>query len=155
MPGTAVFPHPTSGTVPLALRANVRFNQVLHDQVVIVQVSYENVPHIHPDEQLTLDDLGYADDGIIHLTARFGFQDEQDVPQIVHAAQQLSDEIDLDGETTYYFLSRITIQLSHRPGMRSWRKRLFVGLAHNAADPSSYFRLPVSRTVILATQVEL
>ncbi|MGI8880486.1 MAG: potassium transporter Kup, partial [Jatrophihabitans sp.] len=44
VPGTAVFPHPTKETVPLALRANVEFNRVLHEHVVIVSIVSENVP---------------------------------------------------------------------------------------------------------------
>jgi len=43
--GTAVFPHPTKDTTPLALRTNVKFNGVLHDRVVIVSVMSENVPY--------------------------------------------------------------------------------------------------------------
>ena len=39
-------PHPTKETTPLALRANVQFNHVLHEHVVIVSVQSENVPHI-------------------------------------------------------------------------------------------------------------
>ena len=86
MPGTAVFPHPTKLTAPLALRANVAFNHVLHERVVIVSVLSENVPHVPPDERLALDELGDADDGIVHLSARFGFQDEQDVPEVLRQA---------------------------------------------------------------------
>ena len=42
--GTAVFPHPTKDTTPLALRANLKYSGVLHDRVVIVSVISENVP---------------------------------------------------------------------------------------------------------------
>ena len=31
--------------------------------------------------------------------------------------------------------------------------RLFVGLAHNAATPVEYFRLPIGRTVVMGAQV--
>ncbi len=36
VPGTAVFPHPSKETTPLALRANVEHNHVLHERVLIV-----------------------------------------------------------------------------------------------------------------------
>ena len=42
---------------------------------MIISAKSENVPHVPPSETLTFDDLGFADDGIIHLSARFGFQD--------------------------------------------------------------------------------
>ncbi len=88
VPGTAVFPHPTKLTAPLALRANVEFNHVLHERVVIVSVLSENVPHVPPDDRLAIDELGAADDGIVHLSVRFGFQDEQDIPEVLRQAQR-------------------------------------------------------------------
>ena len=155
VPGTAVFPHPTNETAPLALRANVEFNHVLHERVVIISVLSENVPHVPPDERLTIDDLGYAHDGIVHLSARFGFQDEQDLPAVLRQARGRSEELELDPATASYFLSRITIERSRRPGLSTWRKRLFIGLSHNAANPAAYFMLPVDRTVVMGSRIEL
>jgi KUP system potassium uptake protein len=123
--------------------------------VVIVSVQSENVPYVHPDEQLTVDDLGYTDDGIVHLTVRFGFQDEQDIPAAIEAARGLSPELDVDPRTASYFLSRITIQPGKQRGMNRWRKRLFIGLAHNAANPAVYFMLPDDRTVVMGSHIEL
>jgi KUP system potassium uptake protein len=155
VPGTAVFPHPTKQTTPLALRANVQFNHVVHEQVVIVSVLSENVPHVPLGERLTVDQLGHTADGIVHLSVRFGFQDEQDIPEVLREAQGLSDELDLDPDTASYFLSRITIERGRRPGMITWRKRLFIGLAHNAATPATYFKLPLDRTVVMGSRIEL
>ena len=39
--------------------------------------------------------------------------------------------------------------------MARWRKTLFVGLAHNAADPAAYFGLPADRTVTMGSDVEV
>jgi len=159
VPGTAVFPHPTKETTPIALRANVEFNHVLHDRVVIVSVRSLNVPHVPFDDRLSVDELGYSDDGIVHLDVRFGFQDEQDIPEMLHHAVGLSTELDFDPDQAFYFLSRIAIERGAgndiEPKMATWRKRLFVGLAHNAASPASYFCLPFDRTVSMATRIEL
>jgi KUP system potassium uptake protein len=161
VPGTAVFPHPTKETTPIALRANWEFNHVLHERVVVVSVVSENVPHVPMDERLAVDELGYADDGIVHLAMRFGFQDEQDIPEMLTHAQGMSDELDIELDHVLFFLSRITIErgterpAEHDERMARWRKRLFIGLAHNAASPAAYFCLPVDRTVVMASQVEL
>ena len=40
-------------------------------------------------------------------------------------------------------------------GMSTWRKRLFIGLNHNAADPTGYFCLPEDRTVVMGAQLTL
>ena len=39
------------------------------------------VPHVAAAERLVIDDLGYTDDGITHVSARFGYMDEPNVPR--------------------------------------------------------------------------
>ena len=121
MPGTAVFPHPGKDTTPLALRANVEHNHVLHEQVVIVSASAANVPHVPADERLTVDDLGYDDDGIQHLTVRYGFSDEPDLPAALRAGARptalLRPAGDIDEAS--YFLSRGADPRGRR--RRAWR----------------------------------
>jgi KUP system potassium uptake protein len=39
--------------------------------------------------------------------------------------------------------------------MSGWRKRLFVALSHNAASPAPYFHLPIDRTVVVGSRIEL
>jgi KUP system potassium uptake protein len=159
VPGTAVFPHPGKQTTPLALRANLEHNHVVHQHVVIISVISQNVPHIPQAERISVDDLGYHDDGIVHLTVRYGFQDEQDIPAALHlAASQPARpgaELDIDPDSASYFLSRVTLRLTHAPGMHQWRKKLFLALAHNAASPAEYFCLPDSRTVVMGSQVDI
>jgi len=155
VPGTAVFPHPTKETTPLALRANVEYNHVLHEHVVIVSVRVENVPYVPAEERITVDDLRYPDDGIVHVEFRFGFQDDQDLPAMLSAAAGRTDELEFDHDQAYWFLSRLTIQPGSAPGMATWRKRLFIALTHNAANPAVNFNLPVDRTVIMGAHLEL
>lgn len=155
VPGIAIFPHPTKDTTPLALRANVAFNHVVHEHVLIVSVVAENVPHVPLSRRLAVDDLRYSDDGIAHLAMHFGFQDEQDIPKMLRRAAGMTDELDIDPDNAYYFLSRMTIQRGDDHVMVRWRKRLFVTLSHNAASPAAYFHLPVDRTVVMGTRIEL
>ncbi|RIK12138.1 MAG: potassium transporter Kup [Acidobacteria bacterium] len=151
VPGTAVFLHPNKVTTPLALRENVQFNHVLHDDVVIVTMETVNVPHVPDDERVVVDDLGDPWDHITHVTARFGFSDHPDIPAALALARDEGVDVDLRDVT--WFLSRITVHRSDRPGMGPVRKRLFELLARNAADPTSYFRLPIGRTVVLGARI--
>jgi KUP system potassium uptake protein len=152
-PGTAVFLTDNPDTTPLAARANVEHNHVLHDTVVIVTVESLRVPHVAATERLVIDDLGYRDDGITRVTARFGFRDEPDVPKtLLLAAQYVEGTINFQGAS--YFLSRITIIPTDSPVMRPWRKKLFVAMARNEADPS-HFGLPDDRTVTMGSLIEL
>jgi KUP system potassium uptake protein len=151
--GTAVFLHPDKKTAPLAFRENASFNHIVHERVFIVSTSSENVPHVPEAERVIIDRLGGPDDGITHLTLRFGFSDDQDVPAALRIAQAQGQDIDPD--TAYFFLSKITVQRGADGGMSRWRKRLFIGLNHNAADPAVYFCLPDDRTVVMGAHLAL
>ena len=153
-PRTGIFLDANPETTPLALRANVEHNCVLHESVVIVTVVTLNVPHVDEEERVTVDDLGYRDDGITHVTASFGFQDDLDVPRTLRlAAKRLEREVDFDAVS--YFLSRISIVAGDEPGMARWRKKLFTAIARNAASPVPYFHLPDERTIVMAAHIEL
>jgi KUP system potassium uptake protein len=155
--GVAVFPHPDKTTTPLALRANVQHNEVLHDGVLIVSMSAANVPHVPTRDRFATDDLGDPQDRIQHLAVRVGFSDEPNLPEALAQARDAGLlEPGITGvEDASYFLSRGPIRLSGAPGMRRWRKILFLFLAHNAADPAAYFCLPVDRTLTMGSAVEL
>jgi KUP system potassium uptake protein len=154
--GTGVFPHPTKDTTPLALRANLEHNHVLHNQVLIISARPEGVPHVEPADRISADDLGYTDDGIMHLTVRYGFFDNPDLPAAVErAVAQGLVPSEVDADDASYFLSRGALRRTDRPGMSSWRKQLFIVLAHNAGDPAEFFGLPRSRTVIMGSDVDV
>ncbi len=78
--GIAIFPHPNKETTPLALRANVEHNHVMHRTVLIVSVLTANVPHVPHAKAFFRDDLGYEDDGIDHITVKFGFSTTRTCP---------------------------------------------------------------------------
>ncbi|MET8910356.1 KUP/HAK/KT family potassium transporter [Micromonospora sp. NPDC004551] len=155
VPGTAVFPHPNKETTPLALRANVAHFHVRHERIVIITGRTANVPHLPWDKRLTIDDLGDPNDGIIHIDALFGFQDPTDFPEVLRraAAHPLAKGVSLDLDQVSYFVSRITLRCTRRPGMAVWRKRLFIALAHNAASHTEFLHLPEERTIVLSAEV--
>jgi KUP system potassium uptake protein len=151
---TGVFLNANRETTPLALRANFEHNHTVHDNVVIVSVVVERVPYVADARRATVDDLGYADDGIVHVTARYGFMDTVDVPRMLRrAGKRMEREVDPDAIS--YFISRITIIPTRAAGMSMWRKRLFIVLARNAANPVAYFGLPVDQTVVMGSQIDL
>jgi KUP system potassium uptake protein len=157
VPGIAIFPHPNKASTPLALRANVKHNHVLHEHVIIVSVETARVPHVPSSRAFSYDDLGYADDGIEHLTIRFGFSDKPDIPRALRAACR-AKVLPLDAadfKNASYFISRGAIRTTRTNGMVHWRRSLFVALAHNAADPAARFGLPALRTVTMGSDVEI
>ena len=53
----AVFLNRGKATAPLAMRANVEHNHILHEHVVILSIETVLVPHVPPAERLVIDDL--------------------------------------------------------------------------------------------------
>ena len=156
VPGTAVFPHPTKETTPLALRASVQHYGVLHENVVIVSARPSTKPTVPVERRLQVDDLGLHDDGISHLTLHYGFSESPDiVAALRQACREGLLEVDLNPETASYFVSKATLHQTPSPNMVRWRKYLFITLSHNAINPADYLGLPSERTVVLGTALDV
>ena len=155
VPGTAVYLNARRETTPLALRAAVEHNHAMHEAVVVISIEMTKAPYVPESERLVVDNLGYEDDGISHLTARFGFQETPDVPRLLALAAETGLECEIDVDGAVYFLSQVTVAPTSAPGMAGWRKRLFVAMSRNAASPVDYFRLPGERTITLGSRIEL
>ncbi len=165
--GVGVFLSPNLRGAPLALMANVEHNQVLHDHVIIVAVKTEHVPRVEDWERIepgtkilysgaTGEPLHPVAESITPLTVRFGFLEEQDVP----AAVQLAVEQGLvqgkpDLERVTYFVSKISIRATREPDIARWRKKLYIAMSRNAADPADYFKLPNSQTMTTSGWISL
>jgi KUP system potassium uptake protein len=155
VPGTAVFLNRGKETAPLAMRANVEHNHVRHEQCVIMSIETLPVPRVPDSERLTVDALGYEKDGIIHVTANFGYME---TPKVAGALRLLDPErtegpIGIDGAS--YFLSKLELSRGNAKTMPVWRKRLFIATAKFSADASQYFGLEQDRTVIMGERVEI
>jgi KUP system potassium uptake protein len=155
VPGTAIFLNRGKATAPLALRANVEHNEILHEHVLILSIETTPAPHVPAEERLQIDDLGYKDDRIIHVTARFGYMDQTNVPGLVPLIRGAAIESPLHDDRLSYFVSRIELVQGNTPGMSRWRKRLFIATSRITADAAEYFGLPHERTVIMGSRIEL
>jgi KUP system potassium uptake protein len=153
VPGTAVFLHHRTTTTPLAMRANVEQNHILHEHVVILSIETRHVPHIAEADRLAIDDLGDSDDGITHVGARFGYMDRPNVPSVMRLAVAAGVECPL--EEASYFLSTIDLHIGAGAGMSRWRKHLFLATSRITADAAEYFGLPRHRTVIMGSRIDV
>jgi KUP system potassium uptake protein len=155
VPGTAIFLNRGKTTAPLAMRANVEHNEILHENVIILSVETMPVPHIPEAERLQVDGLGYRHDGIIHVTARFGYMDPTNVPGLLPRIRDADIEGPAPDAKLSYFVSRIELVQGHAPGMSRWQKRLFIATSRITPDAAEYFRLPRERTVIMGSRIEI
>jgi KUP system potassium uptake protein len=154
VPGTAIFLNPSKDTTPLALRAEVEHTHALQEKVVIVSIERVSVPYVDREDRFVVTQMGKGLFRVYHVVDRAGYRDKLDVPNALALARKLGLlERNLDLEHASYFLSRINITPTNAPGMRMWRKKLFVAMARNAASPIEAFGLPAERTVIMGSQV--
>ncbi|MBS1889545.1 MAG: potassium transporter Kup [Actinobacteria bacterium] len=155
VPGTAVYLNARRETTPLALRASLEHTHALHESIVIISIETTRTPYVSDEDHLVVDDLGYEDDGISHLTVKVGFQEAIKVPRLFALACARGLEGDANEEGAVYILSHVTIRPADTPGMARWRKRLYIALARNAASPADYFHLPADRTVTIGSAIDL
>lgn len=148
--GTAVFLTARPDAVPHALLHNLLHNQVLHEQVVLLTVVYEDIPRVPPQRRFEVDSYG---EGFFRVILHFGFTDEPDVPQALKLCHL--DDLDFSPMRTTYFLSRETVIASKLEGMARWREALFAFMLKNANGNLRFFNLPLNRVIELGTQVEM
>jgi KUP system potassium uptake protein len=154
VPGTAVFMNRGKETAPLSMRECVEHLHSLHEHVVVLSLETLPVPRIPESQRLEIDELGNRDDGITFVRAKHGYFEEFDVPSLIPLIQKAGIECPLEVDEAAYFLSKVELKPSDKPGMSRWRKELFLATAVITAEPADYFRLPRERTVILGSQIE-
>jgi KUP system potassium uptake protein len=156
VPRVAIYLSPGKQTTPLALRADVEHHRVLHEKVLIVSIDSLSVPRVEPADRFVVETLGSGLFKIVHVRVRTGYHDATNVPEALALARKRGLlERNLDLEHASYFVSRMTITPTRDPGMRRWRKVLFIAMARNATSPIHAFGLPVGRTVVVSSHVAI
>ena len=155
MQGTAVFLNRGKRTAPLAMRANVEHNRVLHEHVIVMSIDTVDVPRLTDGERTTIDELGYRKDGIIYVSARYGYMERPNVPHALMLLDPEHTEGRIDVDTASFFLSKLELIAGDEPTMAPWRKRLFIATSHITADAAGYFKLPLDRTVVIGSRIEV
>ncbi len=148
VPGTAVFLTADPDFAPTALLHNLKHNKVLHEHNVILTIINEDIPRVSMESRVLMETVS---DKFMQLTLHFGFMERPNVPKALAIARKQGWQFDI--MSTSFFLSRRSVRADARSGMPQWQDSLFIFLAHNADDASSYFQLPTDRVVEIGTQV--
>lgn len=149
--GTAVYMSGKDTKVPTALLHNLKHNQVLHQQVLLLHVATSNEPHASGSGRLEHQDLG---EGIHRVTLQFGFADSPDVPLALK--QLLPESLRFHPGKATYFLGRESYGIGRNAGLfNRMRLFLFAAMARNASPATAYFQLPPGRVVELGAHITL
>lgn len=148
--GTSIFLTANPDGVPHALLHNLAHNQVLHERVVFLTVSYLETPRVPEEERISVKPLP---ENCYQITVRYGFKDEPNLPAVLEKCQQYG--LEFEPLKTSFFLSREIVVPSPGGGMALWRERLFATMARNASNAAEYFKLPANRVLELGARVEI
>ncbi|MDT9002085.1 potassium transporter Kup [Paucibacter sp. APW11] len=147
---TAVYAVANPDTVPQALLHNLKHNQVLHENNIILTVMFHEVPWIAEAERVEVAPLV---PGFWRVSVHYGFMDQPDVPQALTLCA--AKGLQVPAFETSYFLSRETVVPTPGAGMADWRERLFATMSRNASGVAEFFRLPDNAVVELGTRVQI
>ena len=150
VPGTAIFMTGTATGTPGSLLHNLKHNKVLHEQVVVLTVRFEEIPYVPEDQRFELTTLPK---NFYRLLLRYGFMEEPNIPEALRKAQQKG--LHCDPMQSSYFLSRETVIPSSKPGMAMWREHIFAWMSRSATSAMDFFNIPPNRVVELGTQIEI
>jgi KUP system potassium uptake protein len=150
VPGTAVFLTGDPNSAPTALLHSLKHYKVLHEDNVVLTVVIENTPYVKTADRISIEPLGKS---FSRVRIRFGFMETPNVPRALGIARKQGWSFDI--MSTSFFLSRRSVRVDARSGMPPWQDRIFILLARNADDASSYFHLPTDRVVEIGTQVSV
>jgi KUP system potassium uptake protein len=149
--GTAVFMSGTSTGAPPPLLHNLRYNKVMHEQVILLTVTTTELPHVPEEERARVERLA---DRMFRVTLDYGFMEAPDVP-LALALIPPETGLRVDMAETFFFLGRETLLATRRPGMFIWRERLFAFMSRNAQRATAFFKIPPEHVVEIGIQVEL
>ncbi|MDT9012763.1 KUP/HAK/KT family potassium transporter [Novosphingobium sp. APW14] len=149
--GTAVFLSSAKDGVPAALLHNLKHNQVLHENVILLTVAVAEMPRIGAEDRLEHAEIGC---GFHRIVLHYGFMDEVDIPRDLASASSLG--IAIEPMRTSYFLGREKlIAAKEVAGMALWRERLFAWMLQASESAMDYYRLPANRVVELGSQLRI
>lgn len=149
VPGTAVFLTVRGHGVPHTLLHNLKHNKVLHNQVVILTIQFDDLPRIAARERAEIIHYGR---GIYRLTARYGFMEQPDIPELLRS---VDFGFPWEPMATTYFVSRQRVIPTSGGQLALWRQRLFAAMLRISANAIDFFQLPANQVMELGDVVEL
>ncbi|WP_371171658.1 potassium transporter Kup [Aliiroseovarius sp. 2305UL8-7] len=149
--GTAVFPTARVKTTPSALLRIMEHMPVIHETTIILTVSIQDVPRVTGANRV---DFVALAPGVYRIILRYGFMQSPNVPIGLRLCARFG--LDLDRETTTYFVSLDDVEVMGSPPLQ---KRLsahvFAFLWRNGPRLSDLHSLPLDRMVVIGHRLKL
>ena len=148
--GDAVYLTGNQNVVPVALAKNVKHNKVIHSRTILLNFQVEDIPRVPNLEKIQTKKWG---GGFHRIRACYGFMEDLTLESVL--ALTRGQGLDLDPETTSFYIGRENLVISETSAMARWRTNLFIFMSRNAADATSFFNLPADQTIEVGVRLEI
>ena len=148
--GAAIFLTADPTMTPPALLHSLKHYRVLHERNVILTIRNEAKPFVDEADRAAFEKI---DENFSSVSLRYGYMERPNIPKGLMLCRAKGLKFDI--MNTSFFLSRRTVIPAVQSAMPLWQDRLYIFLAKNAEDPTSFFHLPPGRVVELGTQVTI
>jgi KUP system potassium uptake protein len=149
--GSAVFLAGNPNGTPNALVKNIKHNQILHRQNILLTIITDPTrPHVPAAERVEVSD---RTEGFFRIVASFGFMESPHIDEVIRAAGEAGLPIHRDKTT--FFVGKERIVVTAKAGMAHWREHLFVFLSKHSENAADFFQLPPDRVYEVSQVVEI
>jgi KUP system potassium uptake protein len=164
LPGTAAFLTVATEGIPTALGRLVERSHCLHERILLITVTYEEVPVIPTSEraQVTLVAQGIRKaiskftPGMERVVLRYGFMQTVSIPeglQCAVASRLLPPEYVED--MTFFVGHEVILPAAKNSAFRRWRGSLFAFMKRNAESTGAFFGIPARQIIEVGTEIEI
>lgn len=150
VPGSALYMTGYKGIAPPALVSNLKYNRSRHETVILLTVVIEPAARVPLSSRI---DRKPMENNVFQVVLHYGFMDQLNLMQDLMLLPEY--DIPVDVTDAIFVLGHETLTVQDGKGMARWRKELFVFLHRNSRTPSSYFGIPVKRTLEVGSHVAI
>ena len=148
--GDAVFLTGNPYATPVALAKNVKHSKVVHNRTILLHFQVEDFPRVPNLEKIQIEKLS---GGFHRIIARRGFMED---PQLSTVMALVRDQgLDLNPETSSFYIGREKLAIAEPSTMARWRAALFIFMSRNAADATSFFNLPEDQVIEIGVRLAI
>jgi KUP system potassium uptake protein len=156
VPGTGVFMASNSNGVPPVVMRMVNRFRSLHQRVILLTVTSENVPYAckanSEEDRVQVSELS---NGFYRVIIRYGFMELPDIPRVMKIAFMKLELPDQNVDDILYVLGHETFVERNAGEMSRVKQAIFSFLSRNARNATDYFGLPPQQVLELGTQIDL
>lgn len=107
-----------------------------------------NTPYVEDKDRVLITAIN---DRFTRISLIFGYMEETNVPRALTLARRMGVKFDI--MATSFFLNRRSFKSGRKQGLPTWQEKVFLSLTRNAADATSFYRLPANRVIELGQQL--